>query len=175
MLREFPVKVPVGVGFAKRSGLVREGTPDEFEALAGRCRVFRFDPDGLGHRLRGRALHHDVAGAGPRMHDEGLVTLGGSVGRLQGVAHLPEPVRKSSWAAVPSAMPSSTSPLLVCTETAPLTAVATVTSPDAVCALTLPCSRSTHSDPLAARNLTSPPSSPIVASPDAVDDRSLSR
>ena len=33
VLRTFPVKVPVGVGFAKRSGLVREGTPDEFEAL----------------------------------------------------------------------------------------------------------------------------------------------
>ena len=32
-------------GFGKRSGLVREGTPDEFEALAGRCPVFRFDPD----------------------------------------------------------------------------------------------------------------------------------
>ena len=28
----------------KRSGLVTDGTPDEFEALAGRCAVFRFDP-----------------------------------------------------------------------------------------------------------------------------------
>ena len=44
VLREFPVQVPVGVGFAKRSGLVREGTPDEFEALAGQLPVFRFDP-----------------------------------------------------------------------------------------------------------------------------------
>jgi deazaflavin-dependent oxidoreductase (nitroreductase family) len=44
VLREFPVQVPVGVGFAKRSGLVREGTPDEFEAVAGRLVVFRFDP-----------------------------------------------------------------------------------------------------------------------------------
>jgi deazaflavin-dependent oxidoreductase (nitroreductase family) len=44
VLREFPVQVPVGVGFAKRSGLVREGTPDEFEALAGQLTVFRFDP-----------------------------------------------------------------------------------------------------------------------------------
>ncbi len=44
VLREFPAKVPVGVGFGKRSGLVREGTPDEFGALAGRCPVFRFDP-----------------------------------------------------------------------------------------------------------------------------------
>ncbi len=32
-----------GVGFAKRSGLVRDGTPDEFEALAGELAVFRFD------------------------------------------------------------------------------------------------------------------------------------
>lgn len=43
VLRVFPVKVPVGVGFAKRSGMVRDGTPDEFEALAGRVAVFRFD------------------------------------------------------------------------------------------------------------------------------------
>ena len=46
MLREFPVQVPVGVGFAKRSGLVTDGTPDEFEALAGQLFVFRFDPIG---------------------------------------------------------------------------------------------------------------------------------
>jgi deazaflavin-dependent oxidoreductase (nitroreductase family) len=44
LLRQFPVLVPTGVGFMKRSGLVTEGTPDEFEALAGRCAVFRFDP-----------------------------------------------------------------------------------------------------------------------------------
>jgi hypothetical protein len=44
VLREFPVQVPVGVGFAKHSGMVVEGTPDEFEALAGRLAVFRFDP-----------------------------------------------------------------------------------------------------------------------------------
>jgi deazaflavin-dependent oxidoreductase (nitroreductase family) len=44
VLRAFAVKVPVGVGFAKRSGLVQDGTPDEFEALAGRLAVFRFDP-----------------------------------------------------------------------------------------------------------------------------------
>ncbi|SRX92929.1 hypothetical protein MSP7336_01158 [Mycobacterium shimoidei] len=43
VLREFPIKVPVGVAFAKRSGMVRDGTPDEFEALAGRMTVFRFD------------------------------------------------------------------------------------------------------------------------------------
>lgn len=46
VLRAFAVKVPVGVGFAKRSGLVSDGTPDEFEALAGRLTVFRFDPAG---------------------------------------------------------------------------------------------------------------------------------
>jgi deazaflavin-dependent oxidoreductase (nitroreductase family) len=44
VLRSFAVKVPVGVGFAKRSGMVVEGTPDEFAALAGRLAVFRFDP-----------------------------------------------------------------------------------------------------------------------------------
>ncbi len=44
VLRAFAVKVPVGVGFAKRSGLVTDGTPVEFEALAGRLAVFRFDP-----------------------------------------------------------------------------------------------------------------------------------
>ena len=44
VLRAFPGSVPVGVAFAKRSGLVRQGTPDEFEALAGRLAVFRFDP-----------------------------------------------------------------------------------------------------------------------------------
>jgi deazaflavin-dependent oxidoreductase (nitroreductase family) len=44
ILRAFAVKVPAGVGFAKRSGLVVDGTPDEFEKLAGRLAVFRFDP-----------------------------------------------------------------------------------------------------------------------------------
>lgn len=44
VLRAFAQKVPVGVGFAKRSGLVVDGTPDEFEALAGRLAVFRFEP-----------------------------------------------------------------------------------------------------------------------------------
>src|SRR5246500_2879170 len=44
ILRAFPVEVPVGVAFAKRSGMVLDGTSDEFEALAGRPAVFRFDP-----------------------------------------------------------------------------------------------------------------------------------
>ncbi len=44
LLRQFPVLVPTGVSFMKRSGLVTDGAPEEFEALAGRCAVFRFDP-----------------------------------------------------------------------------------------------------------------------------------
>ena len=44
LLRQFPTLVPTGVEFMKRAGLVRTGTPDEVEALAGRCAVFRFDP-----------------------------------------------------------------------------------------------------------------------------------
>lgn len=43
LLRVFPVEVPTGVSFMKNAGLVAEGTPEEFEALAGRCPVFRFD------------------------------------------------------------------------------------------------------------------------------------
>jgi deazaflavin-dependent oxidoreductase (nitroreductase family) len=43
VLRAFPEKVPRGVGFFKRAGLVEQGTADEFEALAGRCAVFRLD------------------------------------------------------------------------------------------------------------------------------------
>jgi hypothetical protein len=44
LLREFPVKVPTGVGFIKNAGLVTGPDPEEFEALAGRCPVFRLDP-----------------------------------------------------------------------------------------------------------------------------------
>jgi deazaflavin-dependent oxidoreductase (nitroreductase family) len=43
VLRAFPHKVTRGVGFFKRAGLVQQGTTDEFEALAGRCAVFRLD------------------------------------------------------------------------------------------------------------------------------------
>jgi deazaflavin-dependent oxidoreductase (nitroreductase family) len=43
VLRAFPEKVPTGVGFFKRSGLVTHGSAEEFEALAGRCAVFRLD------------------------------------------------------------------------------------------------------------------------------------
>ena len=38
-----PEEVPTGVGFMRRTGLVTEGRPEEFEALAGRCAVFRLD------------------------------------------------------------------------------------------------------------------------------------
>jgi hypothetical protein len=44
LLRLWPTEVPTGVAFMKRSGLVDEGRPEEFEALAGICPVFRFDP-----------------------------------------------------------------------------------------------------------------------------------
>jgi deazaflavin-dependent oxidoreductase (nitroreductase family) len=44
VLRSFAVKVPVGVGFAKRAGLVSDGAPEEFAELAGQLAVFRFDP-----------------------------------------------------------------------------------------------------------------------------------
>ncbi|OCB51537.1 deazaflavin-dependent nitroreductase [Mycobacterium malmoense] len=44
ILRLFPTEVPTGVGFMKRAGLITEGRPEEFEALAGRCAVFRLDP-----------------------------------------------------------------------------------------------------------------------------------
>lgn len=44
LLRVFPVEVPTGVGFMKNAGLVTGPNPDEFEALAGRCAVFRIDP-----------------------------------------------------------------------------------------------------------------------------------
>ncbi len=43
LLRQFPEKVPTGVGFIKNAGLVSGPNPDEFERLAGRCAVFRVD------------------------------------------------------------------------------------------------------------------------------------
>lgn len=44
VLQAFAVKVTVGVGFVKLSGLVVHGTPDELASLAGRLAVFRFEP-----------------------------------------------------------------------------------------------------------------------------------
>jgi deazaflavin-dependent oxidoreductase (nitroreductase family) len=44
LLRAWPNQVPTGVGFMKRAGLITKACPEEFEALAGTCPVFRFDP-----------------------------------------------------------------------------------------------------------------------------------
>lgn len=44
VLRLFPTQLPTGVGFVQRAGLVTDGSPGEFEALAGRLPVFRIDP-----------------------------------------------------------------------------------------------------------------------------------
>jgi deazaflavin-dependent oxidoreductase (nitroreductase family) len=44
LLRDIPTLVPTAIIFMRNAGLVAEGRPDEFEALAGRCAVFRFDP-----------------------------------------------------------------------------------------------------------------------------------
>jgi deazaflavin-dependent oxidoreductase (nitroreductase family) len=44
VLRAYPRLVPAGVGFVRRSGMVSDGTPEEFEALAGTLPVLRFDP-----------------------------------------------------------------------------------------------------------------------------------
>jgi deazaflavin-dependent oxidoreductase (nitroreductase family) len=44
VLRAFPAAAPTGIDFMKRVGLLTDGTPDEVEALAGRCAVFRVDP-----------------------------------------------------------------------------------------------------------------------------------
>jgi deazaflavin-dependent oxidoreductase (nitroreductase family) len=43
LLRKFPILVPSGVSFIKNAGLVTGPNPDEFEALVGRCPVFRLD------------------------------------------------------------------------------------------------------------------------------------
>jgi deazaflavin-dependent oxidoreductase (nitroreductase family) len=44
VLRVFPVKFPGGVPIMRDAGMVQEGTPEEYEALAGRCPVFRIEP-----------------------------------------------------------------------------------------------------------------------------------
>ena len=44
LLRAWPTEVPASIGFVKRAGVVTEGRPEEFEALAGQCAVFRLDP-----------------------------------------------------------------------------------------------------------------------------------
>ena len=44
LLRQLPELVPGWVGFLKNAGMVSDGTPNEFEALAGTVPIFRFDP-----------------------------------------------------------------------------------------------------------------------------------
>ena len=44
ILRAFPTEVPIGVVVMKRSGLIKKGTPEEFETSAERFVVFRIDP-----------------------------------------------------------------------------------------------------------------------------------
>ncbi|MEO3758590.1 nitroreductase family deazaflavin-dependent oxidoreductase [Mycobacterium sp. B14F4] len=43
VLRELPTQVKTGVDLMKRSGVLRTGTPDELEGLAGRLPVFRIE------------------------------------------------------------------------------------------------------------------------------------
>jgi deazaflavin-dependent oxidoreductase (nitroreductase family) len=45
ILRVFPSEVPSGVSMMVDAGLVDRGPPEEFEALAGRCAVFRIEPN----------------------------------------------------------------------------------------------------------------------------------
>ena len=44
VLREFPVRVPSAVSVMVNAGVVADGSPDAYEALAGRCAVFRVEP-----------------------------------------------------------------------------------------------------------------------------------
>jgi deazaflavin-dependent oxidoreductase (nitroreductase family) len=44
VLREFPVPVSTGVDIMKRAGVLKTGSADELEGLAGRLPVFRVDP-----------------------------------------------------------------------------------------------------------------------------------
>ena len=44
VMRAFPVKVPGGVPFFVRLGLVTKADPGEFSAAADRVAVFRMDP-----------------------------------------------------------------------------------------------------------------------------------
>jgi deazaflavin-dependent oxidoreductase (nitroreductase family) len=43
LLRIWPTEVPASIGLMKQAGLVSSGRPEEFEALAGTCAVFRID------------------------------------------------------------------------------------------------------------------------------------
>lgn len=44
ILRAWPVRIPQGAKIMIDAGVVAEGTPDAFAALAGRCAVFRVEP-----------------------------------------------------------------------------------------------------------------------------------
>lgn len=44
VMRAWPSKVAAAVSLSKKAGLVQNGTPDEFEALAGTLSAFRLDP-----------------------------------------------------------------------------------------------------------------------------------
>jgi deazaflavin-dependent oxidoreductase (nitroreductase family) len=43
VLRAWPVRIPQGAKIMQDAGVVSESTPDAFEALAGRCAVFRLE------------------------------------------------------------------------------------------------------------------------------------
>lgn len=43
VLRQFPVRVPSAVSVMIGAGVVPDGSPDAYEALAGRCAVFRVE------------------------------------------------------------------------------------------------------------------------------------
>ena len=64
LLRLFPVEVPTGVGFMKNAGLVTGPNPDEYEALAGRCPVFRLDLLALSRAPCGVWLSSNLIGCG---------------------------------------------------------------------------------------------------------------
>jgi hypothetical protein len=57
ILRMWPTEVPASVGLMKQAGLVNSGRPEEFEALAGVCTVFRIDPRHNARRIEER--QHD--------------------------------------------------------------------------------------------------------------------
>lgn len=44
VLRVWPVEVPTSIDMMINAKLVTEGSPEQFERLAGRCPVFRLDP-----------------------------------------------------------------------------------------------------------------------------------
>ena len=170
VLREFPGQVPVGVAFAKRSGLVQEGTPDEFEALAGQLAVFRFDPVELADDACRRALHGDVTGAGShtsRLAFRHLRQDRPSACRLlRTFARMGSQVELGRGTLVDPDFGVATTglhehPAVDRGRDGDVTGRGLGVDTAVSCF--------TDSEPLAARNLMSPASLPIVASPDAVE------